>query len=234
VVPPCPPPCLPLTYSYSISPLHTTPSSSPSPVSLPHPLYPIPHPSHLSLSLSPSLSLPLSLSLSLSLCLSLSLSVSLSLPVSLSPCLSLSLSLPPSLSVSLSLSPRFAKTLRIFIIIKSGLRRIKVTAAHVLSFTACWYAVWILYLLIYTVIAAPTVLNTARVSISGQVTSVQSCSVRYPALDTLLYVVEGMFLGASAMLCYATKDVPDAINESKVITFGKKERERKSVFVLCS
>ena len=93
-----------------------------------------------------------------------------------------------------------------------------------LSFTACWYVGWIVYLLLYTVIAPPTVSNTAKAAISGQVTTVLSCTNQYPALDTLLYVIEGMFLGGSAMLCYATKDVPDAINESKVIAFGKSSR----------
>ena len=116
---------------------------------------------------------------------------------------------------------RFAKTLRIFIIIKSGLRRIKVTAAQVLSFTGFWYASLIIYLIFNTVFAPSQVLDSISVAINGQATRSLSCTTDKPALQTVLYSWEGAFLGGSALLCYATKDVPDAINEAKVIALGE-------------
>lgn len=64
-------------------------------------------------------------------------------------------------------------------------------------------------------------MDTRVVSNTGQVTSTLSCTNSYPVLDTILYAFEGAFLGGSAMLCYATKDVPDAINEAKVIAIGE-------------
>ena len=132
----------------------------------------------------------------------------------------------PFLTIILLLSPcRFAKTLRIFLIIKSGLRRIKVTATHVLSFTAFWYAAWLLYLLFISIFAGPIVLDTVTVSLTGQATSQFTCSSQSPAMMTVLYAFEGAFLAGSGYLCYATKNVPDAINEAKVVALGERERE---------
>ena len=125
------------------------------------------------------------------------------------------------LSSRIILISRFAKTLRIFIIIKSGLRRIKVTAAQVLSFTGFWYASLIIYLIFNTVFAPALVLDSISVAINGQATRSLSCTTSKPALQTVLYIWEGLFLGGSALLCYATKDVPDAINEAKVIALGE-------------
>ena len=95
------------------------------------------------------------------------------------------------------------------------------TAAHVLSFTAAWYLAWILYLGFYSAFALPIILDNVSVSITGQSTSSLSCSTDYPVLNVILYGFEGAFLIGSAILCYATKDVPDAINESKVIALGE-------------
>ena len=71
------------------------------------------------------------------------------------------------------------------------------------------------------VFAPPDVLETITVSITGQTTSSLSCTTDRPALNTVLYSFEGAFLFGSALLCYATKDVPDAINEAKVIALGE-------------
>lgn len=95
------------------------------------------------------------------------------------------------------------------------------TATHVLSFTAVWYIWWVVYLLFYTIFARSTIHDERVVSMTGLVTSTLSCTNSYPVLDTILYSFEGAFLFGSAMLCYATKDVPDAINEAKVIALGE-------------
>lgn len=95
------------------------------------------------------------------------------------------------------------------------------TAAHVLSFTAFWYAAWLLYLLFCSIFAAPIVRDIVVVSVTGQATSEFTCSTRSPAVITVLYAFEGAFLAGSGYLCYATKNVPDAINEAKVIALGE-------------
>eukprot|EP00596_Hydrurales_sp_CCMP1899_P000319 CAMPEP_0119034848 /NCGR_PEP_ID=MMETSP1177-20130426/1866_1 /TAXON_ID=2985 /ORGANISM="Ochromonas sp, Strain CCMP1899" /LENGTH=916 /DNA_ID=CAMNT_0006992625 /DNA_START=611 /DNA_END=3364 /DNA_ORIENTATION=+ len=114
----------------------------------------------------------------------------------------------------------FAKTLRIFIIIKSGLRRIKITARNVLLFTACFYMGWILYLMFFSIFALPTILTQITTALNGQATVIRSCQAPVPGVAVALYVVEGIFLLASAVLCYVTRAVPDAINEAQVIAIS--------------
>lgn len=63
-------------------------------------------------------------------------------------------------------------------------------------------------------------LDTVSVAITGQATSQFTCSSQSPAMMTVLYAFEGAFLAGSGYLCYATKDVPDAINEAKVVALS--------------
>jgi hypothetical protein len=114
----------------------------------------------------------------------------------------------------------FAKTLRVFIIIKSGLKRVKITATHVIMFTASFCAVWVLYLMFFSIFALPTIFTEVQTAINGQATIIQSCAAPVPQVAIALYVVEGIFLLGSAVLCYATKSVPDAINEAQVIAIS--------------
>ena len=115
----------------------------------------------------------------------------------------------------------FAKTLRIFVLVKAGLRKKKITATQVLGFTGSVYVFWIVYLLIYSVMAPPHIDHKTYVSITGQQTVETFCSSHTVGFDTTLYVIECLILLASAWLCYGTRDVPDAINEAQVIVFGK-------------
>ena len=124
-----------------------------------------------------------------------------------------------------------AKTLRIFVLVKAGLRKKKITATQVLGFTGSVYVFWIVYLLIYSVMAPPHIDHKTYVSITGQQTVETFCSSHTVGFDTTLYVIECLILLASAWLCYGTRDVPDAINEAQVIVFGKCVRARQSLCV---
>lgn len=99
----------------------------------------------------------------------------------------------------------FAKTLRVFIIIKSGLKRVRITATHVFTFTAYFCAAWVFYLIFFSIFALPTVFTYVQTAINGQDTIIQRYLDPVPQISLVLYVVEFIFLLCSAVLCYATR-----------------------------
>ena len=114
----------------------------------------------------------------------------------------------------------FAKTLRIYILVKSGLRKRKVTATQVVSFTMMAYVFLVLYLLLYTFLDTEHVRISESVSITGRITVMSSCNNNAIGFDIALSTLEGIILLATLVLCYSTRDVPDAINEAYNIAPG--------------
>jgi hypothetical protein len=113
------------------------------------------------------------------------------------------------------------KTLRVHIIVNmSGLKRVKITTTQVVTATAAINGVMILYLVIITGVSAPYEVQDERTAITGQHTYAWKCAPPNPVFDYILYAFEGLFLIFAAKLCYSTKDVPDAINETKIIALG--------------
>ena len=115
----------------------------------------------------------------------------------------------------------FLKTLRIYVIVKSGLRRRKITGRGILTISAVCYICWILYLTFYYNLYPPRVVARYSTAITGQLTTSYYCSRGNDAVEVALLAVECLVLLASAALCYFTRDIPDAINEARVIAFGK-------------
>ena len=115
----------------------------------------------------------------------------------------------------------FLKTLRIFIIVKAGMRRKKVSAAHILFIMGVLYLFWVVYLALYSAFAPPIVIVTLTTAITGQVTETRECRRGTNGVDVILISAESLILLLSAILCYLTRDVPDAINEAQVIAGGK-------------
>ena len=116
----------------------------------------------------------------------------------------------------------FLKTLRIFIIVKSGIRKIRIGPGHVLSLMCIIYLFWFIFLAIYTSIDPPRMLVAfAENHLTGQLTEVRSCTKGKYRLDIFLIVLEAGIITATAVLCFLTREVPDAINESKAIALCK-------------
>jgi hypothetical protein len=63
----------------------------------------------------------------------------------------------------------FLKTLRIFIIVKSGLRRRKFTGRGVFTLSAIFYIFWVVYLAFYTSVIPPKAEASSTIAITGQV-----------------------------------------------------------------
>lgn len=55
---------------------------------------------------------------------------------------------------------------------------------------------------------------------SNQSSSYLQCDFKYSAIHTTLFAIEGLVMVYGIKLCYAVKDLPDAVNESKFIAMG--------------
>jgi hypothetical protein len=75
------------------------------------------------------------------------------------------------ISAFMSIVAMFLKTLRIFIIVKSGLRRRKFTGRSVITLTAVCYLLWVVYLAFITSVFPPRDIVTSKTAITGQVIS---------------------------------------------------------------
>lgn len=116
----------------------------------------------------------------------------------------------------------FLKTLRIFIIVKSGIRKIRIGPSHVLVLMFIFYFFWVLYLTVYTIVDPPVmVIAYAEDRLTGQFTETRSCKKGIYRFDLFLVILEAGIIIATAVLCFFTREVPDAINESKAIATGK-------------
>ena len=116
----------------------------------------------------------------------------------------------------------FLKTLRIFIIVKSGIRKIRIGPGHVLSLMCIMYFFWFIYLAVYTFIDPPRMyVAFAENRVTGQLTEIRSCTKGKHRLDIFLIILEAGIITATAVLCFLTREVPDAINESKAIALCK-------------
>ena len=121
----------------------------------------------------------------------------------------------------MSIVAMFAKTLRIYILVKSGLKKRKVTATQVVSVTMMAYVFWVSYLILYSFLRTKHVQTSESSSITGQVTLMASCDNDAIGFDIALSTLEGIILISTIVLCYSTRDVPDAINEAYIIALGE-------------
>ncbi len=76
------------------------------------------------------------------------------------------------------------------------------------------------YMVALTVIGQPHK-SAIVTTVSNETTYDIECSFIYPQFQTALFAVEAAILLAGARLCWAVKDVPDAVNESKFIAIGE-------------
>jgi hypothetical protein len=115
------------------------------------------------------------------------------------------------------------KTVRVHLLVNtSGLRRVKITTTQVLLATFAIYAVMVFYMVLVSVFSPPFVEEVVTQLITGQDEFVDYCENPNAVLDYVLYSFEAAVFLMAAKLCYDTKDVPDAINETKSIAMSKR------------
>jgi hypothetical protein len=118
----------------------------------------------------------------------------------------------------------FVKTVRVHILVNAaGMRRMKISTAQVLYASFGLFAILVIYMAASTGVSMPTFTSKITESITGQLTVYHYCYTPNVELDYFLYIFEGLILVLAAKFCYDTKDVPDAINETKVIAIGKRD-----------
>ena len=87
----------------------------------------------------------------------------------------------------------------------------------VVKYTALLVFCVCIYLMVSTAVGVPRKANHA-VTFANQTTLDEFCDMKYPQMQTTLFVLEAASLLYGAYLCYRTKDVPDAINESSSVS----------------
>jgi hypothetical protein len=115
----------------------------------------------------------------------------------------------------------FIKSLRVHLLVNAGgMKRVKISTTQVILFTAGILGFFILYMMISTVVSVPHAAMRIRTAITGQDTHIYYCTADVIGMEYFLYAFEAVILLLTAKLCYDTKDLPDAINETKVMAFG--------------
>ena len=111
------------------------------------------------------------------------------------------------------------KTWRVHKLTNSKMRRVRVTTKAVIEITAACIAVALVYLLVMMAVSPP---KLSYLTVEADTSSLLyfKCSQSIPMMTSVLYVVECMSLLYGTRLCWATRKVPDAINESKYIATG--------------
>lgn len=112
------------------------------------------------------------------------------------------------------------KTYRVHRIINNtSLKRVKFTPKDTLMMVGTVVFAVTVYLAIETGVGWPH-MSFISTTLSNQTTNKLECAFRYAQFNTTLYVLEGVALLLVARLCWAIKDAPDSVNESKFIAMA--------------
>jgi len=123
------------------------------------------------------------------------------------------------LSFGLFFGAVILKTWRVSMVVNSGMRRVKVTISNLNFLLGFGLLFLTLYLLVDTLVGKPH--RSYETSFDGQNTIRKvKCSSRFPQISMVLFILEGLLLFWGAKLCWSTKNVPDAVNDSKFIAMG--------------
>ena len=106
------------------------------------------------------------------------------------------------------------KTWRVHIIVNSSFRRMKISTNMVLMASLGIIFATIVYLIIVLAVGNPHLVY--QIQDLGSLKSIHypKCVDTVPGLNIALYVMEALWLVQGARLCWATKDAPDAVNDS--------------------
>ena len=112
------------------------------------------------------------------------------------------------------------KTWRLGKVINSGMRRVKVTVKDIQRMFAIGFFIFCLILLLDTLIGQPHRAYDRHIEGRSDV-HLMKCKNKNPTTTTALFAIEICLMAVAGRLCWATKDVPDAVNDSKYIAMCK-------------
>lgn len=111
----------------------------------------------------------------------------------------------------------FIKSARVYIIVNlSKLRKIKITNTHTLRAIFSFFVMMVIFLMGMIVFRTIYVDTVSKTYINGQVVYENFCN-SYKTVDYILWSFEGPILVITAKLAYDMRNIPDTINESKLI-----------------
>jgi len=114
----------------------------------------------------------------------------------------------------------FVKTWRVDKIVNNkSLKRVRITTQDVFNIMCSVILAFCIYLALLTGVGVPHV-GERTIEQSNHATQLMQCSFNYSEFHSALFAIEAAILMFGARLCFAVKDVPDAVNESKYIAAG--------------
>ena len=114
----------------------------------------------------------------------------------------------------------FLKTWRVYNLMCLSLKRVKITNNDMVKMMGGLVSAGVVYLVLLTVIGRPEA-SYLTFADANQETHYPKCKFEYVEFHTALFAIEAVVLAYGLKLCYAVKDLPDAVNESQYIAFGK-------------
>jgi hypothetical protein len=112
------------------------------------------------------------------------------------------------------------KTWRLHKVINATLKRIKITENYVLRIVLLSVMIVVVFMAFSTKYGCPQI-DFAVTYSNNQETRELQCSMVHAEFQIVLFVVEFMALVVGARMCWITRNVPDAVNESKYIFSGQ-------------
>lgn len=109
------------------------------------------------------------------------------------------------------------KTWRVHMIVNSSMRRMKISSRNVIYIIFGLIISLLIYLAVFTSLGSPYVLLKIRDDGAQKQTFLYSCDDHIPAFSYSLYGVEALLIISGGYFCYSTRNVPDAVNDSKNI-----------------
>ncbi len=121
------------------------------------------------------------------------------------------------LAFTLSFGGMLLKQWRVHMIVNSAFRKVKITTSYIVRLACVLVFAVIVYLAIYAGAGDPHESHKVYIIDKLQEGWHPICVDTYPEFATTIYAIEAALLIYGARLCWVTKDVPDALNDSKPI-----------------
>lgn len=121
------------------------------------------------------------------------------------------------LAFTLSFGGMLLKQWRVHMIVNSAFKKVKITTSYIVRLACGLIFAVIVYLAIYAGVGNPHASYKVYIIDKLQEGWHEMCSDTYPEFATTIYTIEAALLIYGARLCWLTKDVPDALNDSKPI-----------------
>ena len=125
------------------------------------------------------------------------------------------------LSFCMVFTALLSKTWRVHLVVNSAFKRVKITASVMIQMVVCISFMFCGYLSLFTMVGNPHKAYRSTYDTMQQETRYFFCACSQNAVATTLYVIEGAVLVQGVRLCWLTRNIPDAVNESKYIAMGR-------------